>query len=42
MVKNIDQRFPKPKMTSFYVLFCSQLIDIQFTVIEEEFKYLLK
>ena len=35
MVKNVDQCLPKPKMTSSNVLFCPQLKDIQFTVIEE-------
>ena len=35
MVKNVHQCFPKPKMTSSNVLFCPQLKDIQFTVIEE-------
>ena len=35
MLKNDDQCFPKPKMTSSNVLFCPQLKDIQFTVTEE-------
>ena len=36
MVKSVDQCFPKPKMTSSNVLFCTQSKDIQFTVIEDE------
>lgn len=36
MVKNVDQGFPKPKMTSSDVLICPQTTDIQFTVLEEE------
>ena len=35
MVKNVDQCFPKPKMTSSNVLLCPQLQDIQLTVTEE-------
>ena len=36
MVKNVDQCFPKPKMTSSNVLFYSQPKDIQFTVTKEQ------
>ena len=36
MVKNVDQCFPKSKMTFSNVLFCPQLKDIQFTVIEDQ------
>ncbi len=36
MVKNVDQCFPNPKVTSSNVLFCPQTKDIQFTVTEDE------
>ncbi len=32
MVKNVDQCFPKPKVTSSNISFCPQLKDIQFSV----------
>lgn len=38
MVKNVDQCFPKPKMTSLNVLLCPQPKEIQFIVIKEEWK----
>ena len=35
MMKNVDQCFPKPEMTSSNVLFCPQPEDIQFIDAEE-------